>query len=75
MPTLEIPRGKTWDMNMTQVESPVAIPEFQLESEGISRHRVATNTAVGTGPRPRPGAPLMVPWKQPGVNRSSGFLT
>ena len=60
---------------MTELESPVGIPEFELESKSIPRHGVAANGTAGAGSRPSPGAHLMLPWKHAGVNRGSGFPT
>ena len=60
---------------MTEFESPIGIPEFELESKSIPRHRIATNGTTGAGSRPSPGAYLMLPWKHAGANRGSGFPT
>jgi hypothetical protein len=62
-------------MNMPEFEPPVGIAEFQLESNSITRHCIATDGAAGPGSRPAPRAHLMLSWKLAGANRGSGFLT
>ena len=75
VPTFAAPRDETWNMKVTDVETPVGIPAFEFESKPISRHRVATNSTAGAGPRPAPGADLIVTRKDAGPNRRSSLLT
>lgn len=60
---------------MTQLESLVGVPEFEIQSKSIPLHRVTTNGAAGAGSRPSPGAHLMVPWKHAGADRCPDFAT
>jgi hypothetical protein len=62
-------------MNVPELESPISLCEFQLESKSITRHRIATNGAAGPGSRPSPRAHWVLGWKHAGANRGPGFLT
>jgi hypothetical protein len=75
MPAFTVPRGKARDVNVTELDTPVGIAEFELESEPIPWHGVATNGACGTGSRPSPSAHLMLTWKHAGTNGSARLFT
>jgi hypothetical protein len=62
-------------MKLTHLETPLGIPEFELQSKSIARHGVATNGAGGAGTGPTPGTHLMLPWQYAGANRRAGFST
>jgi hypothetical protein len=62
-------------MDIAELESPLGIPEFQLESKFIPRHGVAANGTARAGSRPSPDAHMVLPWKHAGVNRGSRLPT